>query len=189
MMKYLSLILICLGIGFQASAINAQDTINPKKFSNITFEKTLFEKVNAYRKANSMQPYLFNQLIHNAASDHAKYLGRTGKLTHEQDNLKTKTVYDRVRRHIRSSRFVVGENLARTVVLKPSMNYNGSGKAQLSTAMTYEEAAEFVFNAWKQSDFHNKNMLSGKYSISAIAVDFNHEEFSVTSVQVFAHFA
>ncbi|MFY0643339.1 MAG: CAP domain-containing protein [Bacteroidia bacterium] len=188
MMKYISLILICLGISVSSSAITAQDTINPRKFSNITFEKALFDKVNSYRKANSMKPYLFNQLIHNAAYDHAIYLGRTGKLTHEQDNLKTKTVYDRVRRHIHSSRFVVGENLARTVILKPSMNYNSQGKASLSTAMTYEEAATYVFNAWKKSDFHNKNMLSGKYSISAIAVHFNPEESSVTSVQVFAHF-
>lgn len=187
-MKSILLSMILLVCAFSVKAQNAQDTIDTDNFSQITFEKTLFFKVNEYRQSKGLRPYIFNRLIQKAARDHAIYLDHTGKLTHEQDVLKSKTVEDRVRKHVRSGRFIVGENIARTYVLRNTIIYDGSGKKSEGLVHTYEQAAEAMFNAWKQSDFHNKNMLSNSYSISAIAVEFNKEEKSLTSVQVFAHF-
>lgn len=169
-------------------AASVKDTIDAGNFNTTMFEKALFDKINSFRKANGKTAYIFNMMLHNAAEDHCEYLMKTGKLTHEQDNLQNKTVYDRVKKYVKTAKFVVGENLARTFVLRPSMNYNSEGSASMSTAYTYEEAVEFMFNAWKQSSFHKKNMLSEKYSIAAIAVKFDPRDKSITAVQVFAHF-
>ena len=58
----------------------------------------------------------------------------------------------------------------------------------MKKAYTYEEAANNIFNAWKQSDFHRKNMLNSKYVVTGIAVNFNKTDKSITAVQVFAKF-
>ena len=187
-MRFIYITLLLLIGSTQVYSISLKDTINPDNFNSLVFEKALFDKVNELRKSKAKNPYIFNQMLHKAAEDHANYLLKTGTLTHEQDNLHSKTVYDRVRKYIKNARFSVGENLARTFVLKPSLNYMEDGNASMSTAFTYEEAVEYLFNAWLQSSFHKKNMLHEKYSISAIAVVFNQEDSSITAVEVFAHF-
>ncbi len=187
-MRFILTVIFINIIGHSLFAVSLKDTINSENFSSLVFEKALFDKVNALRKADKKNPYIFNQMLHKAAKDHADYLVKTGKLTHEQDNLESKTVYNRVRKYVKTTRFAVGENLARTFVLKPSLNYNESGKASMSTAYTYEEAVNYMFNAWLQSAFHKKNMLSDKYSIAAISAEYNPKDGSITAVQVFAHF-
>ncbi len=187
-MKTTVLFLLILFTTCSVYGLDGRDTIDADEFSQITFEKTLFFKVNEYRQSKGLKPLMFNQLIRKAANDHAIYLVNTGKLTHEQDVLKSKTVQDRVRKYVKSGRFIVAENIARTYVLRNTIIYDSQGKKQEGTVYTYGEAAEAMFNAWKQSNFHNKNMLSDKYSIAAIAVEFKKEDLSLTSVQVFAHF-
>lgn len=169
-------------------ATNAKDTIDANNFNRTVFEKALFDKINEFRADQNKPKYIFNVMLHKAAEDHAKYLKKTGLLTHEQDNLANKTVYNRVKKYIKSSNFAVGENISRVFALKPAMNYNSEGKASMTTAYTYEQAAENMFHAWKQSSFHKKNMLSEKYNISAIAVEFNAKDNSIVGVQVFARF-
>lgn len=187
-MRYLFLLTTIIGLSFSSQAASVKDTIDGANFNKILFEKALFDKINAFRKANSKINYIFNTSLHKAAEDHAAYLKKTGLLTHEQDNLENKTVYDRVKKYVKSSNFAVGENVARIYVLKPALNYNDEGKASMSTASTYEQAVNNMFNAWKQSSFHKKNMLSDKYTITAIAVEFNSNDKSIVGVQVFARF-
>lgn len=187
-MRYSVLLVLCLITAKFSFAVDAKDTIDANNFNRTVFEKALFDKINEYRKDNGKPEYIFNTMLHKAAEDHAQYLKKTGLLTHEQDNLENKTVYNRVKKYVKSSRFAVGENISRVYALKPSLNYNSSGKATMSTAYTYEQAATNMFNAWKQSSFHKKNMLSEKYNISAIAVEFNPKDKSIVGVQVFARF-
>jgi uncharacterized protein YkwD len=68
------------------------------------------------------------------------------------------------------------------------MNYNEKGVASMQTAYTYAQAAQFVFNAWKQSDSHRKNMASDSYVVTAVAVRLDPSDNSISVVQVFARF-
>jgi uncharacterized protein YkwD len=181
--------LILMIIGFYAITLNAQtvnDTINPNAFNQQLMEKAVLQKVNSYRTANGKTALVYNAVVYKVAKDHTEFLKTADELTHEQPNPKKKSVRDRFKYHTKLSNFVVGENLAQTSVLIPTYNYNNSGEVEKSIAYTYQEAATYMFYAWKQSSFHNQNMLSDKYQMSAVSTYFNPENKSVIGVQVFA---
>ena len=178
--------LLILGSVGVALASHPNDKIDPKNFNTKLFEKALFFKVNEYRKENGLRPMMSNSIIHKVAKDHNDFLKGEKQITHDQPTAEKASVQDRLKFYLNVKSFAVGENIARTFVLKPTYNYDRKGKTNLSTAKTYAEAAEYMFNAWKQSDFHNKNMLNPKYEIAAIAAYFNPKDFSLTATQVFA---
>ena len=174
---------------FSLQAVNAQtkkDTIDSKNFNETLFEKLLFQKVNEYRKDNGVKEVLFNSMIYKVAYDHATYLNLKDKIGHSQTIEGKKTVQDRLRYYTKVQNFTVGENIARTVVLKRTRNYLSNGTIKPSIAYTYEEAVEYMLNAWKQSSFHNTNMLSTRFELSAISAKFNPATKSITAVNVLA---
>jgi uncharacterized protein YkwD len=185
-MRILSLILF-VSLSIQSFAVNPKDTIDPTAYRPIVLEKALYDLVNAYRAEHKVNKLIFNQIIHKAAKNHSDYLLDKETLTHEQDNLKGKTVQDRIKKYLKTTRIISGENIARIQVLKPTLNYTSDGKKEKAVNMTYEQAAQAIFNAWKQSSVHKKNMLNEKYSITAISGGFNATDQTVTAVQVFAH--
>lgn len=178
--------LLLLGFVSIAFATHPNDTIDPKKFDTTLFEKAIFYKVNEYRKQNGKRALLSNSVIYKVAKDHNDFLKTQKELTHDQPTAEKATVQNRIEYYLKVKRYAAGENLARTFVLKPTYNYDEKGKTSLSTASTYAQAAEYMFNAWKQSEFHNKNMLSDAYQIAAIAAYFNPKDYSLTATQVFA---
>ncbi|MBR9859629.1 CAP domain-containing protein [bacterium] len=184
----ISILLISLGMMVSTYATSLKDTIDPNNFDQTFFEKSMFDKVNSYRKSLYVNPLVFNEKIYEAAEDHCKYMMENNTLTHDQNVPGKKTVYDRVKKTTGVSKLAVAENVARSVVLMPAMNYDENGKASMKTAWTYEQAVEYLFNAWRQSDFHRKNMGSDKYVVSAIAIQFDPKSKAIHAVQVFARF-
>ena len=182
------IIILFLLIGSLAQAQSIKDTIDPENFSSTLFEKGLYDRVNEYRRSLFLNPLTFNKKVYGAAEDHVNYILKTGKLTHEQDVEGKRTVYDRVKKYTGVTRFTVAENIAKSIVLKPAMMYDDKGVAGMHTAYTYEQAVNYVFNAWKQSDFHRQNMSKDSYTVTAIAVRFDPKDYSITAVQVFARF-
>lgn len=178
--------LLIVGFVSMVFATNPNDVINPKQFDTKLFEKAIFFKVNEYRKQNGIRPLMDNSVIHQVAKDHTDFLRDKKVLTHDQPTAEKATIQNRIEYYLKVKRYVAGENLARTFVLKPTYNYDKNGKTSLTTAKTYMEAAEYMFNAWKQSTFHNKNMLNENYQIAAISAYFNPKDFSLTATQVFA---
>lgn len=168
--------------------VSSKDTIDFSHFSHVTLEKTLFDKVNAFRVSKGKPKLIFNEKIHAAAKDHVEYVVRTKEFSHYQKDPSSRTVLDRVLKQINNKKCAVGENLAKTAVLIPTTTYNAKGDQIAGTAYTYEQAAEFLFNLWLNSETHRKNMLNEKYSIGGIAVEYDSEESTVTAVQVFAHY-
>ncbi len=166
--------------------LDLSDTINPSYFNQKLLERALFNKVNEHRKRNGVPVLEYNFTIYKVAFDHTNYLKSRKELTHNQTIPGKQKVQDRLMRYTRVRDFAVGENIVRTYVLKPSHNYNRSGKTTLNTAFTYEEAAEFMFTAWKQSKVHNQNMLSNKFKMGAISIHLNKSNKALTAVQVFA---
>lgn len=165
-----------------------QDKIDPEKFNQKLFEQMVQFKVNEYRKSKGLKPMLPNNYLYLAAKDQADYIITHNELTHDQKNKGKETVADRLNYYAKTSNFSVAENIARTYILIPTYNYDSDGKTNLSTAKTYDEAATYMFNSWKQSAIHNGNMLTSEFARTAICVNYNPKDNSLTAVQVFANF-
>lgn len=178
-------ILVCI-FATTAEANQPNDTIDASNFNTKKFEKTLFEKVNAYRNQNSVKPLFQNSVIYKVAKDQTIFLSDKKQLSHEQPTTEKESVQKRLIYYLDIKQYSVGENIARSTVLKPTTNYDENGNTKRSTASTYEEAATYMFNSWKQSSVHNINMLYKTFEISAIAVYFNPSTYTITATQVFA---
>ncbi|PCJ67261.1 MAG: hypothetical protein COA58_02785 [Bacteroidetes bacterium] len=162
------------------------DLIDPQSFNHKLFEKTLHSKINAYRKQNGLRPLIHNSIIYKVANDQNIYLKTKKEITHTQPVSGKHTVQDRLAYHLKVSRYSVAENIARTFVLKPTLNYLRNGSTKSSVAKTYDEAADYMLNAWIQSEFHNTNILNKEFQLSGIASYFNPKNMSLTAVHVFA---
>ncbi len=169
-----------------AFAMQPNDTINPKSFNTTLFEKLIFSKVNEYRSENGLKRLRQDSGIYKVAKDQTDFLKKEKQLTHNQPSAGKATLQNRMEYYLELNGYAAGENLARTFILKPAYNYDRSGKKSASIASTYTEAAEYMLNAWKQSSFHNMNMLRDQYEISAIAAYFNPKDNTLTATQVFA---
>jgi uncharacterized protein YkwD len=186
MVRYITLIIICFSIHVGAKAQLPMDKINPKSFNHKLFEKTLHQKINDYRKENGLRPLINNSSIYKVANDQNVYLKTKSEITHDQNVNGKRTVQERLKHYINVNRFSVGENIARTFVLKPTRNYLRNGTTKLTVANTYEEAADYMLNTWIQSQFHRDNILNTEYQLSGIASYFNPINMSLTAVHVFA---
>lgn len=164
----------------------ATDKINPKAFNHKLFEQTLQTKINDYRIQNKLRPLVANNMIYKVAQDHSEFLKNKAEITHDQPIAGKQTVQNRLEYYLKVKKYEVGENIARTFVLKPTYNYQKDGTTKLSTAQTYEEAATYMLNAWLQSEFHRNNILNANYQLSGLASYYNPVNQSLTAVQVFA---
>ena len=169
-----------------ASMAQAGTKIDASDFDHKLFERLLFNKVNEFRVENGRKALVKNIYLYKVANDHNLYLKNKKKLTHQQDIPGKINVQDRLKAYIDVQGYSVGENLARTFVLKPTHNYMRDGKTSVTTATTYEEAAEYMLNAWIQSTVHKDNMLDPGFELAAIASYYNPMNGSLTGVQVFA---
>jgi uncharacterized protein YkwD len=164
---------------------SSKDTIDAHKFNNRLVESLLLEKINAYRTSKGIARLQYNPTIHKVAKDHCIYL-KNKKLSHTQTTPGKQEIHDRLKYYTSARSFSVSENIARTYVLVPTYNILSNGQTVESTAYTYEQAAEYMFNAWKNSATHNANILTGKYNLSGISVYLNPKDKTLTAVQVFA---
>ncbi len=164
---------------------NVNDTIDPNAFNQQLMEKAVFDKVNEYRVTKGKKELIYNAVIYKVADDQLQYINEKGELTHEQNTPNKRYVRDRVKLYTKQQYFHAGENLAQTSILIPTYQYDSKGRTKMSVAYTYQQAADYMFYAWKQSEFHNKNMLSDVYQMSAIAVGLDPEDNTLTGVQVF----
>ncbi len=174
------------GLVLVAIANQPNDTIDVKNFDPKKFEKALFEKVNTYRKQNALEPLFHNSVIYKVAKDQTDFLAEEKQLSHDQPTAEKASVQKRLVYYLDTKQYAVGENIARCIVLKLTTNYDENGKTIRSVAYTYEEAATYMFNSWRQSSVHNTNMLYEGFQISAIAAYFNSTTYSITATQVFA---
>jgi uncharacterized protein YkwD len=187
MKKYFLIVLFALS-SFLGYAQGVTDVINPNSFNQNFLEQLVQHKVNEYRKSQGLRPLIFDKNVYATAKDQADYIKVKNELTHDQTIRGKATVADRLRFYTKASNFSVSENIARTFVLVPNYNYDANGKASLTTAKTYEDAAIYILNSWKQSAIHNKNMTSSEYSRAAVSLYFNPKDNSITTVQVYAHY-
>lgn len=184
MRKLVVLILFSLVLSASAQTA-ANDTLDPNRFNKRFLEKLVLNKVNAYRKSKGLSELAFNPSIYKVSEDHLNYI-KNKALTHEQNVPGKVEVHDRLKYYTRARSFAVSENIARTYVLTPTYNFSKNGSSSLTTAYTYDQAAEYLVNAWLQSAYHVSNMSQAVYDMSGVSLYLNPKDKTLTAVQVFA---
>ena len=134
--------------------------------------EVLFQKINALRIEQELQPLMQDSNLTQSATFHSTYMMRYGKLSHNQASRKTKTPKKRVNRF--SDEFeMVGENilflLEKKKRLKPER---------------IEQLAEEMFQMWKNSPGHYANMIHPEFEYGGLGFA-RHENGKLYATNVF----
>lgn len=129
--------------------------------------------INNHRKSLNLQVLSKDINIQKAAENHSNYLLIKRKLTHEQEDIKLKTPMDRVEFYAGKKFSLVGENvLSKSIENK---KYSDNDLDKLATQL---------FQQWKNSPGHYKNMIHKEYDTGEIefAIDYKINRLFATQV-------
>ncbi|WP_442266579.1 CAP domain-containing protein [Tenacibaculum sp. ZS6-P6] len=133
----------------------------------------LFKKVNTLRKRKNASPLKNDLNLVKAAKFHSDYMSKKYKLTHNQ--LETEFVTPKHRIEKFSKEFnVFGENILKTRSIKPPFT-----KRKLSLM------ANLMYNSWKNSKGHYKNMISNDFSYCGFGFTYNTKKKQIFATNVF----
>ncbi|MDP5027012.1 MAG: CAP domain-containing protein [Flavobacterium sp.] len=147
----------------------SQNKIDVEKLKTKVYQLVNEERSNNDRKLLGLDPYLKK-----AADDHAKYIAKAQTLSHEQTNSKKQSPKDRVYFYGGNSFVLVGENLLFTGI-----------KDQIYSETDLDTLALKIFNLWKKSSNHLKNILDHQYFYTEISFSIDWENKRIYAVQVF----
>ncbi len=164
-----------------SKAQKAGSTIIPNDINYALIEKLFNEKLNELRTAKNLSALQEDIKLTKAAADHAAYMMENDTLTHFQKSAIKKNPSKRVI-YYGGTHDGVGENCLFTFLLKP---YQQKNKKEPVLINTYAEAAEAIFQAWKNSPLHYKNMIEPKYDVQGLGFSYNEPENKLFVAQVF----
>lgn len=145
--------------------------------SKIDLEKLktkVYQLVNEERSNNDRKVLGLDTYLKKAADDHAKYIAKAQTLSHEQTVAKKETPKERVYFYGGNSFVLVGENLLFTSI-----------KDQIYSETDIDALALKMFNLWKKSHNHLKNILDHQYFYTEIAFSIDWENKKIYAVQLF----
>ena len=145
--------------------------------SKIDLEKLktkVYQLVNEERSNNDRKVLGLDTYLKKAADDHAKYIAKAQTLSHEQTVAKKETPKERVYFYGGNSFVLVGENLLFTSI-----------KDQIYTETDLDTLALKMFNLWKKSPNHLKNILDHQYFYTEIGFSIDWENKKIYGVQIF----
>lgn len=154
---------------------DAPDKLTPAVYAK-RYQREALRLLNEYRRAHGVKALSFSKKLQKAADLRAKEALENPDLSHKRFNKKGKlhsfsSVYDDLNLHIRYRG--TGENLAwRAYQTSP------------------EAAAKGMFQQWKKSPAHRKNMLDSRYDTAAIAIAYDETgskeyDYGAASAQLF----
>ena len=146
-----------------------QNKIDVEKLKTKVYQLVNEERSNNDRKVLGLDGYLKK-----AAEDHAKYIAKTQTLSHEQTDTKKQSPKKRVNFYGGNSFVLVGENLLFTGI-----------KDQVYTESDLDTLALKMFNLWKNSPNHYKNISEGAYNFTGIDFTIDWENKRIYAVQLF----
>ena len=146
-----------------------QNKIDLEKLKTKVYQLVNEERSNNDRKVFGLDPYLKK-----AADDHAKYIAKAQTLSHEQTDTKKQSPKDRVYFYGGNSFVLVGENLLFTGI-----------KDQIYSEADLDTLALKMFNLWKKSPNHLKNILDHQYLYTEISFSIDWENKKIYAVQMF----
>ena len=130
--------------------------------------------INNERSNNDRKVLGLDAHLKKAADDHAKYIAKAQTLSHEQTDSKKQSPKDRVYFYGGNSFVLVGENLLFTSI-----------KDQIYTETDLDVLALKMFNLWKKSPNHLKNILDHQYFYTEIGFSIDWENKKIYAVQLF----
>ncbi|MCW1148853.1 CAP domain-containing protein [Flavobacterium lacisediminis] len=165
MKTFVSIILLVSTFSFSQN----QNKIDLEKLKTKVYQLVNEERSNNDRKLLGLDIYLKK-----AADDHAKYIAKIQTLSHEQTDAKKQSPKERVYFYGGNSFVLVGENLLFTGI-----------KDQFYTEADLDTLALKMFNLWKKSPNHLKNILDHQYFYTEIGFSIDWENKKIYAVQVF----
>ena len=145
--------------------------------SKIDLEKLkikVIKLINNERSNNDTKLLGLDVYLKKAADDHAKYIAKIQTLSHEQTDAKKQSPKDRVYFYGGNSFVLVGENLLFTGI-----------KDQIYSETDLDALALKMFNLWKKSPNHYKNISETKYNFTEIGFSIDSENKKIYVVQMF----
>ena len=147
---------------------------NQNKIDLEKLKTKLYQLVNEERSNNDRKVLGLDAHLKKAADDHAKYIAKAQTLSHEQTVAKKETPKERVYFYGGNSFVLVGENLLFTSI-----------KDQIYSETDIDALALKMFNLWKKSHNHLKNILDHQYFYTEIAFSIDWENKKIYAVQLF----
>lgn len=147
---------------------------NQNKIDLEKLKTKVYQLVNEERSNNDRKLLGLDIYLKKAADDHAKYIAKAQTLSHEQTDAKKETPKVRVYFYGGNSFVLVGENLLFTGI-----------KDQVYSETDLDTLALKMFNLWKKSPNHYKNMIEHKYFYTEIGFSIDWENKKIYAVQVF----
>ena len=145
--------------------------------SKIDLEKLkikVIKLINNERSNNDTKLLGLDVYLKKAADDHAKYIAKAQTLSHEQTDAKKQSPKERVSFYGGNSFVLVGENLLFTGI-----------KDQIYSETDLDALALKMFNLWKKSPNHLKNILDHQYFYTEIGFSIDWENKKIYAVQLF----
>lgn len=181
---YKVMVISILQLIMLSGILKAQKGDNPIVPNAINYdfiEKLFNEKLNELRTGKNLNALQKDLNLTKAAADHALYMMENDTVTHFQKSEVKKNPSKRVA-YYGGTHDGVGENCLFTFLFKP---FNQKNKKEPVLINTYAEAAEAIFQAWKNSPFHYKNMIEPKYDVEGLGFAYNERENKLFVAQVF----
>ncbi|MFN7043667.1 MAG: CAP domain-containing protein [Flavobacterium sp.] len=147
---------------------------NQNKIDLEKLKSKVYELVNEERSNNDRKLLGLDAHLKKAADDHAKYIAKAQTLSHEQTVVKKETPKERVHFYGGNSFVLVGENLLFTGI-----------KDQIYSETELDALALKMFNLWKKSPNHLKNILDHQYFYTEIGFNIDWENKKIYAVQLF----
>ena len=147
---------------------------NQNKIDLEKLKKKVYQLVNEERSNNDRKVLGLDVYLKKAADDHAKYIAKSQKLSHEQTDAKKQSPKERVYFYGGNSFVLVGENLLFTGI-----------KDQIYSETDLDILALKMFNLWKKSPSHLKNILDHQYFYTEIGFSIDWENKKIYAVQMF----
>ena len=147
---------------------------NQNKIDVEKLKKKVYQLVNEERSNNDRKVLGLDVYLKKAADDHAKYIAKIQTLSHEQTDAKKQSPKERVYFYGGNSFVLVGENLLFTGI-----------KDQIYSDEDLDALALKMFNLWKKSPNHYKNISETKYNFTEIGFSIDSENKKIYAVQMF----
>jgi len=178
--RYLFLLLLVLGGYLSSHAQNGDKEIDGKNIDEHLLSSLFLKKLNDLRTSQGLNNLKADSILAMAANDQAKYMLKTGVVGHTQTT-KNKTSPTQRVIFYKGTNDRVGENCIQIALGVPYRNK----KNVVITVKTYEEAAEALFQGWKNSKPHYHNMITPYYDNEGLGYSYDEKTHFLYSTEVF----
>jgi uncharacterized protein YkwD len=130
--------------------------------------------INNHRKSLKLKELTKDTFLQKAANDHSIYLQKVGLLSHEQKDLKKKNPSDRVKFYGGTKFSGIGENILFTAI-----------KEEKYTDKELDKLAQSIFNQWKNSPPHYKNIINKDFDAADLGFFIDVKRNRIYATHVF----